>query len=144
MNVTPFDEKDLPKNLLEKGEYDFEVTESADMVSRNGNEMIKLKIAVWVGEKVRCYLFDYLLDALPAKLRHACDSFGLLDKYQSGNLKADDFYGRTGKGKIGIKSDSTGQYPDKNIISDYVCRGTKPLQQKNTEQFSNDDSDMPF
>jgi len=141
MHFTPYSEKDLPRQLLEKGEYDVEVLESTDVISKNTSaEMIKLNLAVWVGDKVRCRLFDYLLDAMPAKLRHACDTFGLLDKYQNGSLRAFDFEGRTGKAKIGIQSDKTGQYPDKNSIVDYVCRPAKQLSKEQPQK----DDDLPF
>jgi hypothetical protein len=145
MNVTPMNENDLPRKLIEKGDYEVEVLDAEDKISTSNNEMIALKIAIWVGDKIRCHIYDYLLDKIPAKLRHACDSFGLLDKYQSGNLCATDFLGRTGKAKIGIKIDKNGQYPDKNIIVDYCIRATKPLsKQQNNDEPPLTDDDLPF
>ena len=147
MQVTPMDEKDLPSNLLEKGEYLIEVVEAKDAISKTSqNEMISLKIAVWVGDKIRCYLFDYLLDSLPAKVRHACDTFGLLDKYQAGSLSASDFFGRSGTAKIGVEIDKTGKYPDKNKITDYVTRPSKPIgsSSRNNNTPPPTDDDLPF
>jgi hypothetical protein len=142
MNVTVFPEKDLPNGLLEKGDYDVEVLEATDEVSKkSGNDMIKLTLAVWVGDKVRCRIFDYLLDALPAKLRHASDTFGLLSKYESGSLRAMDFVGRTGRAKIVIEEDKSNKYPPKNKILDYVCRQTKQL---NSNPPAPDIDDLPF
>jgi len=141
MNVTPMEEKDLPSNLLPIGEYHIEVVTAFDKKSKSsGNDMIELKVAIWEDDRIRCYLFDYLLDAIPAKVRHACDSFGLLDKYQSGNLESDDFIGRTGKAKIGIEKDKTGKYPDRNKIVDYCVRTAKPIN----KQSEAPDDDLPF
>jgi len=112
---------------IPKGEYDFEVLEASDETSKkSGNDMIKINIAIWEGEKVLCRVFDYLLPAMEAKLRHACDACGLLDKYQSGNLHGSDFIGRTGRVKIKIKKE-TADFPAKNEVEDYCLRPAKGI-----------------
>ena len=127
MQFQPKDEKDFKTFApIPKGVYDFEVLEASDEISKNGNEMIKLNLAIWQGDKVICRVFDYLLSAMEAKLRHACDSCGLLDRYQAGAIHAEDFIGRTGKVKIKIEKE-TEQYPAKNSVEDYCCRPAKEL-----------------
>ena len=146
MNFTPKSEEECKKPfpVVPKGEYDFEVIESTDATSKNGNDMIKLLIAIWQGEQILCRVFDYLLPAMEAKLRHACDSCGLLDKYQSGNIQSDDFVGRTGKVKIKI-SRATAEYLAKNEVEDYVCRPAKPLTQgKQKRQPGEENEKMPW
>lgn len=144
MNFTPYSEKDLPRTLLEKGSYHVEVLEAVDAISSKNNEMIKLTVAVWVGDKLRCRLFDYLLESITAKLRHACDTFGLLSRYEAGTIQAGDFVGRSGTAKIGIQKDVTGQYPDKNVIQDYVCRPDKALTGASVDASPHSDDDLPF
>jgi methylmalonyl-CoA mutase N-terminal domain/subunit len=142
MRFKTYSEKDLPRKIIDKGVYDVEVIEAIDQVSKNDKEMIRLTIAVWSGDRVVNRIYDYLLDEMPAKLRHACDAFGLLAKYETGSLRAFDFEGRVGKAKIGIEVDKNGVYPDKNKIDDYVCREAKHLADQNNAPPA--DSDLPF
>jgi len=129
VNFQPKDESEL-KNLLPEAIYNFEVLEASDGVSQKGNDMIKLRVGILSDdyEKVVSSIFDYLLESVAYKLRHFCDAAGLLAKYQAGTLTADDCVGRTGKCKVAIEKDKAGQYADKNIIKDYVCRPAKALQ----------------
>ena len=129
-------------NPIPKGEYDFEVLEASDETSKSGNDMIKINLAIWQGDKVLCRVFDYLLPAMEAKLRHACDACGLLDRYQSGNLQASDFMGRTGKVKIRIKK-ATSEYAEKNEVEDYICRPAKEFGSQNKETTPNEEN-LPF
>jgi hypothetical protein len=128
---------------IPKGTYDFEVLEASDEVSAKGNDMIKVNIAIWQGDKVLCRVFDYLLPSMEAKLRHACDACGLLDRYQSGSLQAVDFIGRAGKVRIKIKKE-TDQYPAKNEVEDYVCRPAKSLGSQTKDAPPLTDDDCPF
>jgi hypothetical protein len=148
MNFTPKKESEL-YTLLEKGEYPFTVVESENAVSKNENEMIKLKVAVYTAESEnpRCYIFDYLMESLAAKLRHFCDAAGLLVKYEAGTLSAYDCLNKEGTCRVVIQKDKTGQYSDKNAIADYVCRKAKPLQmggQVNTDEPPPHTDDLPF
>jgi hypothetical protein len=145
MNFTPKTENEV-KNTLSEGIYDVEVMVATDKLSKAGNDMIEMKLGIWEGEKIRCYLFDYLIEVMPAKLRHACDAFGILDKYQSGQLNATAFEGRTGKAKIGIQKSTDDAYPDKNVVKDYVCRKAPSIKGdvKNEEIPPHTDDDLPF
>lgn len=123
MKFQPKTEKEIAEeNLLQKGIYDFEVLHAEDAVSKGGNEMIVLSLHVFDDQGRARSLKDYLLESIAHKLRHASDACQLLDKYEAGNLAAVDFISKTGKLKIGIKSDKTGQYADKNMVADYVKR----------------------
>jgi hypothetical protein len=144
MKFQPRSEEEVKKPFtpIAKGIYDFEVLEATDEVSSAGNDMIKIKIGIWIGDKIVCNVFDYLLPKLEAKLRHACDSCGLLDKYQSGTLSSWDFVGRTGKVKIKIDKE-TNEYPAKNSVEDYVCRPAKDLNAQHVAPPQQDDN-LPF
>jgi hypothetical protein len=152
MQFQPKAEDECKKEFkpIPKGEYAFEVLEAIDTISKEkpdgtgGNEMIQVTLAIWQGERVVCRVWDYLLPSMEAKLRHACDACGLLDRYQSGNLQAADFLGRTGRLKIKIKKE-TSDYPAKNEVEDYCCRPAKGLAaNRGDEPPPLRDEDLPF
>ena len=119
MKVTPKSEKEIAElGLMKPGVYDFEVKNAEDQVSKANNDMIKLTLTVFDDEGQPHVVFDYLLDAMAAKLRHAAEVFGMLAKYETGALISDEMIGKNGKVKIGIKK-SEG-YPDQNNVLDYV------------------------
>lgn len=120
MRFTPKTENEIAaENLLAPGIYGFEIIEAKDEVSRAGNEMIKLTVHVFDdGQPVT--IFDYLMEKVAYKLRHAAEACGLLSDYEHGLLNAADFEGRTGRCKVVIQKDKSGQYPDKNGIADYL------------------------
>lgn len=130
MKFAPKTEQEIAEsNLLPKGQYGFEITNGEDAVSKSGNEMIKLWVTVFDANGGQNMFFDYLLESMAFKLRHAADACGLLAKYESGELVASDFIGKTGQCKVGIepgkpREDGSGdKYPDKNRINDYVASG---------------------
>lgn len=132
------------ESLLPKGEYDFEVMAGADKVSKSGNEMIVLKVKVFGLDGDEYHIWDYLTEALPHKLRHAADACRILDKYESGQLLARDFEGRTGKCFVDIQSAQNG-YAAKNVIKDYVKRSDKVELSPSLAKQKNDLNDeIPF
>lgn len=147
MRTTPKSEKELAEaGLWPAGTVDFEVLTAEDTTSRKGSDMIKLKVKLYNDSGASQTVFDYLLDAMPHKLRHAAEAFGLLDEYEAGGFEAIDCEGKTGKCKI--KVDKNEGYPDKNGISDYIPAVTVGSIAKNTAKAKaahNDlDDDLPF
>jgi len=128
-------------NLLPEGEYDFSVLDAENATSKSGNEMIKIKLCVYNGDK-QSNIFDYLLASFERKFRRACESMGLLDQYMKGTIDAEDFKGRDGKVKIGIKKQN--DYEPKNEVKDYVVdRSFKaPEEVRATKDASGDN--IPF
>jgi len=115
------------ESLAALGDYDFEVLEASDAISKkSGNPMIKIKIGLYIDGRIKNHVFDYLMESMGAKLRHFCDTVGLLREYESGNLTADMCSGRSGRVKIVIDSKDP-QYPPKNAVKDYIVRAAKPL-----------------
>lgn len=106
--------------LLPPGTYDFEISAATEEVSKAGNDMIKLKLHVYTQDGGRTTIFDYLMEKIAYKLRHAAFACNLGDKYEAGMLEADDFVGRSGRVKLNIQKDKAGQYPDRNNIADYM------------------------
>lgn len=124
MRVTPKTEKEVSEEgLLPEGIYDFEIMEAVEKLSKSGNDMIALKIAVYGPNGNARYVFDYLLEieGMSYKIRHAADACGMLDKYESGEIEAGDFINKTGKLKLFIQKGKDG-YADKNSVRDYITR----------------------
>lgn len=144
LNFQPKSEDEIKEtNLAPDGDYGFEVLAAEDAVSAKGNPMISTKIGIYYGDQIRWHVYDYLLAQMEAKLRHFCDTTGLLAKYESGNLCAADCVGRSGKCRIKVKP-GDGKYPPKNVVGDYVVRAAKPLSPAVTNPGPPEDDDVPF
>lgn len=122
MRTTPKTEKEIAEaGLWKPGTCDFEVLEAEDTFSKtSGADMIKLKVRIFNEDGDSQIVFDYLLDAMPAKLRHAAAAFGLLRQYENGGFEAADCVGKTGRCKVAVQKDKSGQFPDKNGVADYL------------------------
>lgn len=125
MKFKPKSEKELAEaNLWPKGEYAYEILEAEEAKDKNENDMLKLKVKVFKDSGASQNLFDYVSGAwMEFKLRHLCEASGLLAEYEAGEIEAYNFVGKTGKCKVGVKVDKTGQYPDSNSIMDYIVSG---------------------
>jgi hypothetical protein len=106
------------------GTYDFEIKEAADDVSKAGNSQIKLTLWVYDDEGHRRMIFDYLgaSEAGQFKVRHFCESIGMIRQYEEGNLEPDEMEGKTGRVRLGYKK-AQGDYPEGNQVRDYVSGG---------------------
>lgn len=137
MNFTPKTEKQIQEeNLIEKGEYSFEVIEAKEKTSKGGNAMMELKLEIFSNESESSrIIFDYLLEKLAYKLRHFCSATGLIKKYEDGTLTADDCVGKSGTCKIVVQENKVGAFPPRNAIADYVVKG-----ESNIVKMSKDDS----
>ena len=143
MKFVPKTEKELKgMNLLQDGDYNFDVLTATDEISKKSNSMIKVKLGIYrdIEGTADFRIFDYLLPQLESKLRHFCDSTGLLSEYESGQLTADMCTGRSGKCRITLKDDAT--YGLQNKVKDYVCRPAKPLSTQTGENRQSED--IPF
>lgn len=149
MRFTPKTEKEIQEeNLLPIGTYDFEIYRTEDKVSSGGNDMIELGLRVYGTDGSTKFVTDYLLESMAFKLRHASEACGLLAKYESGTLEAQDFLNKTGQAKIKIQSDKTGKYSDKNVVADYIKSDSKAIIASTAKPYPNDDpllnDEIPF
>ncbi len=148
MQFQPKSEKDVQAAMLApKGDYDFQVLEAQDTVSKTGNAMIKINIGIFRGEAMSNRVFDYLVPSMEAKLRHFCDTCGILAAYEAGTLSAEDCKGRSGRVRLIIEEDETGKYDPKNVVKDYICRAAKPLATTTApapDQIPGAEIDVPF
>lgn len=125
MKFAPKSEADLQKEASKfgpwpNGIYDFEVTDAEDQTSKAGNDMIVLTLAVFNADGERRLVYDYLLEAMAAKLHHAAGACGLSAEYEAGSLSAHDFYGKTGRLKLGIQA-ARDNFPARNTVRDYIA-----------------------
>lgn len=109
----------LASYLWPKGNYDFEVLDCSDETSKAGNDMIKLMLKVYNADGKTQNVFDYLLESMEHKLRHAAYAVGLGERYEAGDLEAADFEGKSGKLTLDIQPAKDG-YAAKNVVKDYV------------------------
>lgn len=142
MKVTPKSDKEL-SNVYLPGKYDAEIVDAQNTVSKAGNDMIKLQLRVFDGQAGSQFIFDYLLDSIAYKIKHAAQACGLLDKYNARELDASDFLGKGCQVKLKVQEDAEGKYKDKNVISDYVI-SDKPEVEKTKNKVSDIDDSIPF
>lgn len=109
-----------------QGVYHFDVNDATNQTSKAGAPMIVVDISVFNDQGERKFLKDYLVAAMEFKLRHICETCGILDRYESGNLDASDFIGRSGRVKLGVEP-KTDKYPAKNVVRDYDVDKSKRL-----------------
>ncbi len=137
MKVTPHSEEELQTmRLMPEGVYPFEVMDCLDMVSKNGNEMIKLILAVYDNDNRKHIINDFLLDAMAFKVRHFCEKVGIIDLYDMGQVAAKDCYAKSGYVKVGVdtgrENPNGGSYPPKNTIKDYCDKPNGVLEDNST------------
>lgn len=151
MNFTPKSKEELAvMNLIAPGIYDYLIIDAKEKLSKSGHEMIELKLKIWDIHGHERVVFDYLLEAMAHKLRHFAESNGLLDKYESGSITANDCLNKSGKVEIIIQKDKTGQYGDRNSVKDYVLdvepkpSGMKPLPASSSDFVDSNLDDLPF
>lgn len=143
MRVTARTEAQLAEENLwdTKVPYGFQVLEAHDQTSKNGNEMIKLKLLVFTDTGRERIMFDYLLDAMAYKVRHAAAATGLLASYEAGELQAHEFVNKTGYLKLGRRENAQTGLPE-NTIADYVYDKAAPQVVKPASALIEDE--IPF
>jgi hypothetical protein len=121
MRITPKTDEELHP-LLMPGEYDGEIYEAQEKTSKAGNEMIEIKVKVYHDGGPPILLRDWLLDSVPEKLKRFCESAGLENLYEAGELTAESCVGASVRVKLKIKTDPQGQYGEQNAIGGYVAK----------------------
>jgi hypothetical protein len=120
MKFNPSSEDEIAARAIwSQGIYAFEILDAEEKLSASkGNPMLELKIEITRRDGSTRIVRDYLLPQRPEKLLHAATTCGLLEKYESGEMESDDFVGKRGKLKLGIKRSK--DWPTKNVVLDYV------------------------
>lgn len=143
MRFQKFSEEELTRaNLIDPGQYKFRVAEAKDKISKNGSEMIELKLAVTDIEGKERTIFCYLLEAMPHLVKHFCDTTGLEMKYNDGTLLAIDCERKQGYVEIAIGKgkDKNGNDINRNNVKDFIMTE----KYKEPEKEFKDCDDIPF
>lgn len=126
MKVTPRTEEEIRTMMIwPDGEYSFEILNADEKISKSsGKDMLEILFKVYNNDGKSKLITDYLLDnddpRMSFKLRHLCNCVGLLESYNKGQLEAIQFIGKSGKAILKTQKDKFGNYPDKNVIKDYI------------------------
>ena len=144
------------ESLTPPGEYDFEIISAEETTSKKGNEMIKLKLRVFV-ENGEIHVYDYLVAGMEYKLANFCDAIWRSDDYDDGEINADNLVGCAGKLKLVIeeaqKDKDTGEvkWPAKNAVKTYIAgkKGQEKMAERRvktapTAAVKTDDEEIPF
>lgn len=113
-------------SLLPEGIYPFVVKEVTPKLSKEGNNMLELRLAVLAQDGSERMIRDFLLaDKMAFKLKHFCEAINFVEEYKRGYFDPQALLNKAGKVKIIIdkgkpKNDGSGFYPDKNAVKDYV------------------------
>lgn len=127
--------------------YDYEVAECTEETSRNGNEMLHLKVWIFDKSGKRKMLHDYLVSSAAWKIRQFAASSGLLDAFETGNLMEGEIVGRTGVCEVGIEP-ANGQWPEKNKIKTWCPKeprkASAPVDRRTKHPAGAIDDEIPF
>jgi len=133
---------------VEPGDYQVEVTDAIETVSKTGHEMIELKLKTSVGS----YLYDFLVFIPSAFWK--IDSFRAatgeeVSPEEDVEIIADDLIGRTGKVRLTVE-----EYNGKkrNKVAAWLTQKADRMPAKSTSvakpaaqpQLNNSDDDIPF
>ena len=158
MDFKPKSRDELAReSLLPDGVYDFEVISAEDAVSKSGNDMIKLKLAVFRPDGSQAHLYDYLLTTQEWKLAAFCDAIGKSEDYDAGHVETADLQGAGGRCKIATEAaklddDGNEKWPPKNKVKNYVPKTAKDgarqmprrEQEKGATNKPAEDESIPF
>lgn len=123
---------------LPPGQYKLVVVSAIDKFSKAGNEMIEL---VLESENKR-WIYDYLigLESGQWKLRRFCDSAGILEQYERGEITAADCEGQVVEAEVVL--DHSEEYGDKNKVKTYIKREMPKMAVPDKNEIAEDD--IPF
>jgi hypothetical protein len=129
--------------LVPDGDYPFRIKKAVDTKSKSNNDMMKIEIVLHrdnkpVGKDVR----DYILDAMPEKLRNFFVTTGKLAEYDASTpVAAEQFINLAGIAKIKVESQPG--FRPKNVVVDYIARPEGFVVPPELE-ITPDPEDVPF
>ena len=133
-----FDPKEAANKLIQDGEYDAQIMNAEETVSRQQKPMMKLGVKVWAHGDTFA-IVDYA--PIPKglwKIRQICEALGLLATFETGHLDERILEGKHVRVFVKTRKDETGKYPDQNVITKYIApAATGGLP-------AGADEDMPF
>lgn len=127
---------------LPNGDYEIEIVNVEQKVSKAGNDMLELMINAYdqVGRKVQ--IFDYIVNPSGLwKLKKICNASGI---EFTGEIEEQNLVGLSLMARVTLRK-ATEKYPERNQIADYLSGITKPTSVTINEQKAEDGiPDPPF
>lgn len=136
-NFVPWESGIYDFTILNKVSFGTKIFDTKEATSSKGNPMLNLVVKIFAkdGSDYERHILDnvMLTGAMLFKFRHLADACGLTEKYEAGTLTAEDLWFKSGKCMVDIQPEtpkdknnpSGDKYPAKNIITDYIPRGTE-------------------
>lgn len=119
MRVTPKTDEEL-SNVWNAGWYPATIENAVEATSSKGAEMLVVTVRSYDNDSGRSKeIKDYIVDAVAYKVKHICEACGVLSDYERGVVDPQKLVSVNVEVKLGISQDKTGQFPDKNQITDY-------------------------
>lgn len=125
--------------LIPAGDYSFEVISAEDAISKNGNEYIKLNLAITEESGKKHTLFAYLFNAW--QVYNFCVGINEVELYENGELNPVKILGKKGKVRLDIKKDLAGKFPDQNKVVKYIRPSSEQEKVAPVKEF---DDELPF
>lgn len=117
--------KGNPNKTVPPGVVDFKINQAAETLSKKGVPMFRFVINLRDAQGREGVIYEYLLheDMWIPKLRRFARAVGLLEKFETGTMDAEDFLYKEGSCRVDEKEDSFGKvnnivkyiYPDEEM-----------------------------
>lgn len=121
MRTDPKTEEQINESkLIPPGFYDFLVEDAKAKYSKSGNEMIELRLKIFMPNGSERIIFDYLLAAMDFKLRHFSECTDNLAHYEADDLLPEHCMYKSGKLEIIIQKGKD-NFGDRSSVKDYVA-----------------------
>ena len=128
------------RKVLPAGIYDAEVLLAEETRSKAGNDMMKIKLAVYRPNGGQEWVWDYITDT-SYRLGQLMSACGLSEQYQKGEVHPDEIEGKSFK--VTLKIDpARGEYSERNSVGRYGTATPKPTP--SAEESTEAEDDIPF
>ena len=107
------------KPELWSGWYRGDFADSWETESKRGNPMIAVALILFHGMEQREFRDWFTAsERTAAKVRHACEAVGKLEKYEAGEIGAEDFRGQRVEVRLDVEK-GRGGFPARSVVVDY-------------------------
>ena len=125
---------------LPAGIYDAEVLLAEETRSKAGNDMLKIKLAVYRPNGGQEWVWDYITDT-SYRLGQLMSACGLSEQYLKGEVHPDELEGKSFK--VTLKIDpARGEYSERNSVGRYGTATPKPITPTVASTEADDDFDF--
>lgn len=106
------------REVLKPGEYSFMVVEAEEKESKQGNQMLALKLKVYGEGTDDVNVWDYITAKMTWKLKQICLAIGMEEEFRSGDISPQQFVNRPGA--LFLDVETSEKYGSQNKVKKYV------------------------